>query len=160
CTPMKHRNCLDCDPGQSRRHYRSFPLLVLVLTTCLRAGCVAQTLADKPLANDALANEVLDRANQLRAIVPVADPSKHQRDQVLSALGELEETARAGQSYLALYRLQSLWTSIQPAQYSSSRAGIAEAGLPAFEKSWRRLATELKSQEASINRDLPPRLPT
>jgi hypothetical protein len=121
-----------------------------VLILCLAATCTAQTLTD----------QVLNRANQLRAIVPVADEFKGQREQVLSSLNDLEAAARDGHGYLALYRLQSLWTSIQPVEYSRSKAAVAKEGLAAFENSWRRLSTELKSQQASIDKSIPPRLPT
>src|SRR5215471_6182251 len=124
---------------RDRGAHRSFPLLVVLLTACFRAACPAQTPGNEAPAAKTLTNEIIDRANQLRAIVPVADQFKEQREQVLLTLGELEATARDGQSYLALYRLQSLWTSIQPADYARSRDDVAKQGLPAFEQSWRRL---------------------
>src|SRR5262245_58974437 len=136
---MKHHDSFERDAPRTctRRQYRSIPLLVSLLMLSFRTTCSAQAL----IADSTLANQILDCSNQLRAIVPVAEQFKDQREQVLSALAELEATARDGQSYLALYRLQSLWTSIQPAEYSRSRDDVAKQGLPAFEQSWRRLAT-------------------
>src|SRR5215831_7108057 len=149
---MQHLNRLDQNlttaAAPSRITQTRFLSLLIIL--CLAATCGAQTLTD----------QVVNCANQLRAIVPVADEFKDQRERVLSSLNDLEAAARDGHQYLALYRLQSLWTSIQPVEYSRSKAAIAKQGLPAFENSWRRLSTELKSQEASINKAIPPRLPT
>ena len=149
---MQHLNRLDQNltPAAPPPRIAQSRFLSLLIILCLAATCGAQTLTD----------QVVNCANQLRAIVPVADEFKDQREQVLSSLNDLEAAARDGHQYLALYRLQSLWTSIQPVEYSRSKAAIAKEGLPAFEKSWRRLSTELKSQQASIDKSIPPRLPT
>ena len=149
---MQHLNRLDQNltPVAAPPRIAQSRFLSLLIILGLAATCGAQTLTD----------QVVNCANQLRAIVPVADEFKDQREQVLSSLNDLEAAARDGHQYLALYRLQSLWTSIQPVEYSRSKAAVAKEGLPAFEKSWRQLSTELKSQQASINKAIPPMLPT
>jgi hypothetical protein len=124
-------------------------LLACLLTVGIAVNCRAQTLADR----------VCDRVNHLRAILPLADDFKDQREQVLRALTDVEAAARDGQSYLALYRLQSLWTNIQPSEYARSRAAVTKEGLPGFERAWRRLAPELKTMDAAIDQSMHARLP-
>jgi len=120
-----------------------------LLIAGLAHNCAGQTLSD----------QVLDRVNRLRAIVPLAEVLKDQREQVLSSLSDVEASVRDGQNYLALYRLQTLWTGIQPVEYARSKAADSKEGPAQFERAWRRLSTELKSKEASIDRQMRAGLP-
>ena len=135
--------------SKSSIRWREFSIRLAGAMVCLViAGrghnCAGQTLSD----------QVLDRVNRLRAIVPLAEELKDQREQVLSSLSDVEASVRDGQNYLALYRLQTLWTGIQPVEYARSKAADSKEGPAQFERAWRRLSTELKAKEASIDRQM------
>src|SRR5215475_11943369 len=84
--------------------WRKFSIRLAGALVCLLIAGLAHNSSGQTLSD-----QVLDRVNRLRAIVPLAEELKDQREQVLSSLSDVEASVRGGQNYLALYRLQTLW---------------------------------------------------
>lgn len=115
-------------------------LLLFILALCCPPFSQAQAARERVLSATGLLEKRLQS-------LKLSDEERGQRAALLSSI---RQNLEAGQLYLGLYRLQSVWAEVAAQDYAASKAELQQQGTAAFEKEWQRLGLELSEKEKRL----------
>ena len=104
--------------------------------------CVGSALAAEA-TRDPLADAIARWQERIRSSAPVDDEVREIRSGAAPLLAQAEQALAQGQRWLALSRLERVWTDLEAADYRSGIAGDLRGQMSELEREWRRLAPEL-----------------
>lgn len=105
-------------------------------------GEVAETPTSPP-AQDALAAAIARWQEKVHSTAPADDDVRDIRASSAPLLAEAERALAEGKRWLALSRLERVWTDLEAAEYSSAIPGDLRHQMSELEREWQRLAPEL-----------------
>ncbi len=128
-------------PPQAIRSQRPQRYAPLVLLLVLGAG--SALVADTP--QDPLANAIARWQERIRSSPPADDEGREIRAGASPLLAQAQQALAQGRRWLALSRLERVWTDLEAADYRSGIAGDLRGQMSELEREWQRLGPELGS---------------
>lgn len=139
---------MGCFELRARQQARATPAppqpvgLALVLVLCAGPALAAGAAPDR------LADAIARWQQRLRSPAPVDDELREIRAGAAPLLAQAEQALAQGKRWLALSRLERVWTDLEAAEYRSGIAGDLRGQMSELEREWQRLGPELASDRA------------
>ena len=111
-------------------------------------GLVAGTSASAASTRDPLADAIARWQERIRTTAPADDEVREVRAGSAPLLADAERALAQGQRWLALSRLERVWTDLEAAEYRSGIAGNLRGQMSELEREWQRLGPELGANRA------------
>jgi hypothetical protein len=124
------------------------PFAAIAFALCLATGA---SLAQR--------NEIASGITHQKAALAALKLDADTKASFTNQLNRAEAALQSGYPLLALYHLQSPWARLGAHAYMESKAGVAKAGNPAYEREWSRLGKELAEKERGLSPVTVRRLP-
>ena len=134
--------------GQATRPAKTTPASL----RCLALALLVMLGVGSPIAaattEDPLASAIARWQERIRTSEPADDEVREIRAGAMPLLAEAEQALAQGRRWLALARLERVWTDLEAADYRSGIAGDLRGQMSELEREWQRLGPELGGDRA------------
>ena len=122
--------------------------IVRALAVAWLLAPVASGVFAAQTARDPLAAAIARWQERIRSTAPIDDEVRDIRVSSAPLVAEAEQALVQGKRWLALSRLERVWTDLEAAEYSSGIPGDLRQQMSELEREWQRLAPELGTNRA------------